>query len=100
MPSRQEAFGQIASEAQACGVPVAAFQIGGPIDIIEHQKTGWLSPAYDTQDLAKGIEWILYNPKILQISKSSRNRAITLFSEDYIGQQYFEIYKQTLNYAL
>lgn len=96
MPSRQEAFGQIASEAQACGVPVAAFEIGGPLDIIEHQKTGWLSPAYDTKDLAKGIEWILTNPLSKAISQASRTRALKLFSEEVIGQQYLDVYRQTL----
>ena len=96
MPSRQEAFGQIASEAQACGVPVAAFQIGGPLDIVEHQKTGWLAPPYDTKDLARGIEWILTNPSSQEMSQSSRERAVKLFSEEAIGRQYVNIYKQTL----
>ncbi|MEN9862334.1 MAG: hypothetical protein RLZZ601_98 [Pseudomonadota bacterium] len=96
MPSRQEAFGQIASEAQACGVPVAAFKIGGPLDIVEHQKTGWLAPAYETKDLAKGIEWILTNQSSQEISQASRERAVKLFSEEVIGQQYLSVYKQTL----
>lgn len=96
MPSRQEAFGQIASEAQACGVPVAAFAIGGPLDIVEHQKTGWLAPAFDTKDLAKGIEWILMNPSSQEISQASRARAVDLFAEETIGQQYLDVYQQTL----
>ena len=96
MPSRQEAFGQVASEAQACGVPVAAFAIGGPLDIIEHQKTGWLSPAFNTKDLAYGIEWILNNPKIEEMSQASRDRALKLFSQEYIGEQYLDVYKQAL----
>ena len=96
MPSRKEAFGQVASEAQACGVPVAAFQIGGPLDIVEHQKTGWLAPPFETKDLARGIEWILTNPSRQEMSKASRERAVKLFSEEAIGQQYVDIYKQTL----
>lgn len=96
MPSRQEAFGQIASEAQACGVPVAAFQVGGPLDIVEHQKTGWLSPAYDTQDLAKGIEWILTNPSSQEMSQASRDRAIQLFSDEAIANQYAHVYQQSV----
>ena len=72
------------------------FEIGGPLDIIEHQKTGWLSPAYDTKDLAKGIEWILTNPLSKAISQASRTRALKLFSEEVIGQQYLDVYRQTL----
>lgn len=96
MPSRQEAFGQIASEAQACGVPVAAFAIGGPLDIVEHQKTGWLAPAFDAKDLAKGVEWILMNQSSQELSQASRVRAVKLFSEESIGQQYLDVYQQTL----
>ena len=100
MPSRQEAFGQIASEAQACGVPVAAFQIGGPLDIVEHQKTGWLAPPYDTHDLAKGIEWILTSPSSQEMSQASRDRAVQLFSEETIGKQYAHVYQQSIAASL
>ena len=40
VPSRIESFCQMASEAQACGVPVVAFQVGGLIDIVGHKETG------------------------------------------------------------
>jgi glycosyltransferase involved in cell wall biosynthesis len=59
VPSRQEAFGQTASEAHACGTPVVAFNTGGLADIVEHQSTGYLSKAFDTEDLAQGITWVL-----------------------------------------
>ena len=97
MPSRQEAFGQIASEAQACGIPVAAFNIGGPKDIIEHQVTGWLAKAYDAADLAKGIMWSIEqstsNPSI---NKVCRKKAIKMFDPRSIATQYRDLYKITL----
>jgi len=96
MPSRQEAFGQIASEAQSCGIPVVAFRIGGPIDIIEHKVTGWLANPYDLQDFAHGIEWILNHPNPSELSKASRDRAVRLFSAEIIANQYHKIYQQTL----
>ena len=43
VPSRQEVFGQTASEAHACGTPVVAFKVGGLAGIVQHQKPGiWL----------------------------------------------------------
>lgn len=37
-----EAFGNVAIEALACGVPVIAYRRGGPNDIVRSGKTGWL----------------------------------------------------------
>lgn len=96
VPSRQEAFGQIASEAQACGLPVAAFRIGGPIDIVAHKETGWLAQPYDVADLALGISWILKNPENIDLRTTSRARAVELFSPEIIAQQYQDAYQKTL----
>ncbi|MEK6855344.1 MAG: glycosyltransferase family 4 protein [Nanoarchaeota archaeon] len=41
-PSRLEGFGMIQLEAQACGKPVISINVGGPRDIIIHEKTGFL----------------------------------------------------------
>lgn len=42
-PSRTDTFGLVLLEALACGVPVAAYPVQGPIDIIEDGVTGYLS---------------------------------------------------------
>lgn len=41
-PKWVEAFGNVAIEALACGVPVIAYSRGGPAEIVHHGKTGWL----------------------------------------------------------
>ena len=41
-PRWVEAFGNVAIEALACGVPVIAYRRGGPAEIVQHGKTGWL----------------------------------------------------------
>ncbi len=41
-PSRTDTFGLVLIEALACGVPVAAFPVQGPVDIIENGVTGYL----------------------------------------------------------
>jgi glycosyltransferase involved in cell wall biosynthesis len=41
-PSRTDTFGLVNLEAMACGVPVAAYPVNGPIDVIEDGVTGAL----------------------------------------------------------
>ena len=50
-PRWVEAFGNVSIEALACGVPVIAYDRGGPAEIVQHGKTGWLVPP----DRVKGL---------------------------------------------
>jgi glycosyltransferase involved in cell wall biosynthesis len=42
-PSRTDTFGLVIIEALACGLPVAAYPVRGPLDIIEEGVTGYLN---------------------------------------------------------
>jgi glycosyltransferase involved in cell wall biosynthesis len=42
-PSRTDTFGLVLVEAMACGTPVAAFPVTGPIDVVRDPKVGVLS---------------------------------------------------------
>jgi glycosyltransferase involved in cell wall biosynthesis len=41
-PSLTDTFGLVLLEAMACGVPVAAYPVTGPIDVVQNGKTGVL----------------------------------------------------------
>ena len=47
-PSRTDTFGLVNLEAMACGVPVAAYPVTGPIDVVQDGRTGALD-----EDLAR-----------------------------------------------
>lgn len=97
VPSRQENLPQTATEAQACGTPVAAFDCTGFRSAVEHKKTGYLAKAYDSEDLAVGIKTILEDSdKYQQIQKDARDRAVKLWSQATIGDQYINLYKRVL----
>ncbi len=41
-PSRTDTLGLVMLEAMAAGVPVAAYPVPGPIDVVQHGQTGYL----------------------------------------------------------
>jgi glycosyltransferase involved in cell wall biosynthesis len=41
-PSRTDTFGLVMLEAMACGVPVAAYPVPGPADVIHNGVNGWI----------------------------------------------------------
>jgi len=54
-PSRTDTFGLVMLEAMACGLPVAAYPVTGPIDVVQHGITGILGT-----DLGKACQQALH----------------------------------------
>jgi len=94
VPSRQENLGNIGVEAHACGTPVVAFDVGGLLDIVEHEKTGYLAKHFDTEDLARGIRWVMDGAERRTIlSTQSRQAAVARYSYPVVAEQYLQLYK-------
>ena len=94
-PSRLEAFGQVASESQACGTPVVAFNNSGLADVVSHLKTGYLAKSFDTQDFANGFKWVnemLRSDKRAKLSEACINHIRKTFSYDKVGKVYSNTY--------
>lgn len=96
VPSRQEAFGQIALEAHACGTPVIAFRIGGLSDIVTHGETGYLAEPFKPEDLARGISWVLVRKRSGTLGMQARIRATTNFNNAKIAEEYRQLYQEIL----
>jgi len=55
MPSYSESFGLVAVEAQACGTPVIAAEVGGLSVAVRHGVSGVLVPGHDPDDYARAL---------------------------------------------
>lgn len=94
-PSLQEAFGQTASEAMACGTPVIAFKGTGLADIVDHQQNGYLAAPFEVDDLARGIAWILEDPeRHALLSATARQKAEREFALERQANQYLSLYRE------
>jgi glycosyltransferase involved in cell wall biosynthesis len=97
VPSRQDNLPNTAVEAQACGVPVVAFDVGGLPDIVTHQVSGWLARPFDVDDLAGGLLWVLQDEtRRLALSAAGRDHAVERFAEPVVADQYAGVYARTL----
>jgi glycosyltransferase involved in cell wall biosynthesis len=63
-PSITETFGNVTSEAMACGVPVVAAKATGAMDLVEEGVTGFLVPPRDVTAYADAIERLARDPEM------------------------------------
>ena len=97
VPSRQEAFGQTASEAHACGTPVVAFNTGGLPDIVVDRVTGALAEPYEPASLAAAIRWVLEDPQRRRaLGAAARERAERLWGPERVAGLYEEVYGRAM----
>lgn len=73
--TQAEAFGRVVIEAQAMARPVIAADLGGPVETVQHGRTGWRVPPGDPAALAAALEQVLAMPLLERQMIGSRARA-------------------------
>ena len=93
VPSLEENLSNVIMESLCCGSPVAGFGIGGNSDMVKSGYNGYLAKPYDTEELAKGIESIIFNTETQKhYSDNARNYILNNFNEGNIALRYIELY--------
>jgi len=64
VPSRYEPFGMVVLEGMLYGLPVVAADVGGPREILEHGRTGFLFPPTDVRALGDAVLSLVTNPDL------------------------------------
>ncbi|MGW7792353.1 glycosyltransferase family 4 protein [Streptomyces tricolor] len=57
-----ETFCQTVQEAMASGVPVVAPAVGGPLDLVDHGRTGLLVPPFDAAAVQEAVRALAADP--------------------------------------
>lgn len=96
VPSKQEAFGQTATESMACGTPVVAFDITGLKDIIDHKVNGYLAKPYSVEDFTEGLAWILETNFYDKLVNSGRKKIVEQFDIKLISNRHIKLYKDVI----
>ena len=93
--SKFENLPTVCIEAQSCGIPVFAFDVGGTVDTIVDDSTGYLATPFDLNELVSAVSsYLLYNT----INGKSfsphfcRDEAVRRFSLSSVARQHHLIY--------
>ncbi|MBE9046129.1 glycosyltransferase family 4 protein [Pleurocapsales cyanobacterium LEGE 10410] len=97
-PSIQDNLPNTVLEALACGTPCVAFNVGGMPDMIDHQQNGYLATAYDPEDLAYGILWLIEDSERWQrLSALASTKVEQEFTVKKQAQRYQKLFKNILS---
>jgi glycosyltransferase involved in cell wall biosynthesis len=93
LPSWREAFGRIAAEAMAMGVPVLATDVGGPAEIVRDGLDGLLLPPRQPERWAGAVERLLGDPGLrAEMGWNGRKRAHDEFGAERHVATLLDIY--------
>ena len=97
LPSLQEACSLACAEAMAQQKAVIGTTIGGIVEQIADEKTGFLIPPQDVDTLAEKMQYLLDRPDLVnEFAKNGRQRYEEYFALDRMLIQTENLYSQFL----
>lgn len=95
--ARAEAFGLVIAEAMASHLPVVATAVGGIVEVVDDQRTGFLVPPRDSQTMAAKIVQLLGDQQLrLNMGKMGHAKALHQYDKRRHFQDYLAWYRQII----
>lgn len=96
LPSLSENLPNTIMEAMACGVPCVGFKVGGIPEEIDHKKNGYVAEYRSSEDLARGIRWILTEADYQALSDNAVHKVVQNYSQHSVAMKYLDVYHQAM----
>ncbi|HSK18522.1 MAG TPA: N-acetyl-alpha-D-glucosaminyl L-malate synthase BshA [Longimicrobiales bacterium] len=96
LPSESEAFGLVALEAMACGVPVVATRTGGVPEVVDDGESGFLTAVGDVEAMADAGIQLLSDKETWHRFSAAARRGAERFSADRVVSIYEDFYRRVL----
>ncbi|MFI6729549.1 glycosyltransferase family 4 protein [Streptomyces atratus] len=91
-----ETFCQTVQEAMASGVPVIAPAAGGPLDLVDHGRTGLLVPPLDAGAVAAAVGALAADPALAAAYGATGRATVEGRTWQAVGDQLLDYYDEVL----
>lgn len=89
-PSLQDNLPNTIAEAMGCGTPCVGFRTGGIPEMIDHEANGYVAQLGDSEDLARGILYVLEHPLL---GEAAQHYALYQYDPARVAAQYIAEYR-------
>jgi L-malate glycosyltransferase len=97
LPSWEEPFGRALIEAMAMGVPVVATEVGGPQEIVEDGRQGYLVAPRRAHDWAQAVARVAHSEDAGEaMGRAGRERATEMFTIEHHVRATLDVYERVI----
>ncbi|MBL0928353.1 MAG: glycosyltransferase [Phycisphaerales bacterium] len=93
-PSVTDTLGQVVMESQSSGLPVLVTDVGGPKEVVEDGRTGFVLPADDPAQWARRIEELAANPGLRREMGDAAAKSMEKYDLRHSFEHFWEVHTQ------
>lgn len=98
LPSTQECFGLVISEAMCAGIPIVVSKyVGGAYDLVVNGENGFIVDPYDELSFTKKLELLLNDKRLNNIMGKKSKEFIQKFSFEEVAKEFVEAIEYIIN---